>query len=68
MFSVLVSYFSEEKRTVMVQHYRSNGFETVNAKNVSKFVVDLLAEDQIPLTNQILQVTCVGKTLDLKHC
>ena len=37
IFSILVSYFCEEMGEVMVQHYRSKEFDTVNAKNLSTF-------------------------------
>ena len=53
VFSVLASYFSEEKGEVITQNYWSKSFQTVNAENVCQFVVSSLAENDIPLENLI---------------
>ena len=53
VFSILVSYYSEERREVIVQHYRSKSFDTVNAQNLCTFVLSAFAEDAIPLENLV---------------
>ena len=53
VFSVLVSFFSEEQISVVVQHYKSKSFTVVNAKKLYNFVIDTLEADGIQLTNLI---------------
>ena len=53
IFAILVSYFSEAKGEVVVQHYKSKSFTVVNAKNLSSFVLNSLENDHVPLDNLI---------------
>lgn len=53
IFSILVSYFSEDAGEVLVQHYKSQEFDKVNAKTLSRFVLDALKADAIPLDNVV---------------
>ena len=52
-FSILVSYYSGELKRVIVQHYKSASFTTVNANNLFDYVTNSLREDEIPITNLI---------------
>ena len=53
IFSILVSYFAEDIGEVLVQHYKSQEFNKVTAKNLSNYVLDALKADDIPLDNVI---------------
>ena len=53
IFSILVSYYSNELKWVVVQHYKSASFTTVTASNLFDYVINLLREDEIPVTNLI---------------
>ena len=53
IFSILVSYFAEEKNEVVVQHYRSKEFDVVNAQNLSTFVLNSFEKDGIPYDNVV---------------
>ena len=57
VFSILVSYFSEEYKSVVVQHYKSQSFSVVNAKNLSGFVLESSSADEILLTN-VVSILC----------
>ena len=48
IFSIIVSYFSEESGECVIQHYRSKSFKTVNAINLTNFVFNSFKEDGIP--------------------
>ena len=52
-FSILVSYYSDELKRVVVQHYKSASFTIVNANNLFDYVINSVREDEIPLTNLI---------------
>ena len=52
-FSILVSYYSEELKRVVVQHYKSASFPIMNANNLFDYVINSLREDEIPITNLI---------------
>ena len=52
-FSILVSYYSDELKRVVVQHYKSASFTIVNANNLFDYVINSLRKDEIPLTNLI---------------
>ena len=51
-FSIIVSYFEEDKGEV-VQHYRSKNFNVVNSQNLATFVLNSLEEDEVPYDNII---------------
>ena len=53
IFGILVSYYSNELKRVVVQHYKSASFTTVTASNLFDYVINLLREDEIPITNLI---------------
>ena len=53
MFSILLSYYSNELKRVVVQHYKSASFTIVNANNLFDYVINSLRKDEIPLTNLI---------------
>ena len=48
IFSIIVSYFSEESGECVIQHYSSKSFKTVNAINLTNFVFNSFKEDGIP--------------------
>ena len=52
-FSILVPYYFDELKRVVVQHYKSASFTIVNAKNLFDYVINSLSEDEIPITNLI---------------
>ena len=52
-FSILVSYYFDKLKRVVVQHYKSASFTTVNANNLFDYVINSLREDEIPITNLI---------------
>ena len=53
IFSMLVSYFSENDGEVLVQHYKSQELDKLNAENLRNFVINSLQEDDIPLNNVV---------------
>ena len=53
IFGILVLYYSNELKRVVVQHYKSASFTTVTASNLFDYVINLLREDEIPITNLI---------------
>ena len=53
IFSILVSYYSNELKRVVVQYYKSASFTIVTASNLFDYVINLLREDEIPITNLI---------------
>ena len=57
IFSMLVSYFSENDGEVLVQHYKSQEFDKVNAENLRNFVITSLQEDDIPLKNVVANLS-----------
>ena len=52
-FSILVLYYSEELKRVLVQHYKSASFTFMNANNLFDhiIIINSLSEDEIPITN-----------------
>ena len=57
LFSILVSYYFNELKRVVVQHYKSASFTTVNANNLFDYVINSLREDEIPITNLISKLS-----------
>ena len=53
IFSIIVSYFSDDLKRVVVHHYNSKAFAVVNAVNLFNHVKTTLLNDGIPLTNMI---------------
>ena len=56
-FSILVSYYSEELKRVVVQHYKSASFPIMNANNLFDYVINSLREDEIPNKSHFKFVT-----------
>ena len=52
-FSILVTYYSDELKRVVVQHFKSASFTIVNANNLFDYVINLLRGDEIPIANLI---------------
>ena len=52
-FSILVSYYPDKLKRVVVQHYKSASFTIVNANNLFDYVMNSLREDEIPIINLI---------------
>ena len=70
IFSSVVSYFSEDAGEVLVQHYKSQEFAKVNAKNLSEFVTNSLKEDAVKnVVSNLSDSTNYmrGKKVALKH-
>ena len=57
VFSILVSYFCEEKHIVVVEYYDSVSLITVSAKIIHDKICSLLETDGIPYTNVISILT-----------
>ena len=57
MFSILLSYYSNELKRVVVQNYKSASFTIVNANNLFDYIINSLREDEIPPTNLILDLS-----------
>ena len=53
VFSIIVSYYSERMKRVVVQHYNTHKFTVVNAVNLFNHVKSILLNDEIPLNNVI---------------
>ena len=53
VFSVLVSYFSEEEQSCVVKHYLSVTLQTVNAETLHKCLKEALKKDEIPESNMM---------------
>ena len=53
IFSMIVSYFSEELQRVVVHHYNSHPFVIVNAANLFNHVKSTLLRNGIPFNNLI---------------
>lgn len=53
IFSIIVTYFSEELQRVVIHHYNSKPFIIVNAVNLFTHVKATLLNDGIPLSNLI---------------
>ena len=57
VLSILVSCCSEEYKSVVIQHYKSQSFPVVNVKNLSGFVLESLSADEIPLI-KVVSILC----------
>ena len=44
-------------KRVVVQHYKSASFTTVNANNLFDYIINSLREDEIPITNLISKLS-----------
>ena len=52
-FGIFVSYYSDELKRVVVQHYKSASFTIVNTNNSFDYVINSLRENEIPITDLI---------------
>ena len=53
VLSILVAYFSENLKEVVVKHYTSISLVTVNAQTVFDAIIDMFRKDEIPLDNLV---------------
>nr|XP_047140460.1 uncharacterized protein LOC124815724 [Hydra vulgaris] len=53
VFSILVSYYSENQMLSVVQHYHSKSFTVINAKILFDYIKSLFLNDEIPTDNLI---------------
>lgn len=53
IFSMLVAYYSEKLNAVVIKHFKSESFTVVNARSLSDFVLKVLADGGIPLSNVV---------------
>ena len=53
VFSVIVSYFSEEEKCTVFKHYMSIPMTVVNAETLHKCIISSFEKDGIPLSNLI---------------
>ena len=53
VLSILVAYFSENLKEVVVKHYASISLVTVNAQTLFDAIIDMFRNDEIPLDNLV---------------
>ena len=53
VFSIMVSYFSESEKCVIVEHYDSKSLIVVNAQKLLEHVTTMLLKDEIPFENVV---------------